>query len=110
MSFDLVLDNGTILDGSGRDGFAGAVGVSGGRIAAIGDLAGAEAARPVDSSGRTVAPGFTGIAWHTTCVLPQPQHANVLRRCSSRASPPSSPAAAAARPRPTSPATRPCCR
>ena len=43
MHFDLILDNGTILDGTGRDGVSGSVGVRDGRIAAVGDLAGATA-------------------------------------------------------------------
>jgi len=78
MAFDLVLSGGSVLDGTGSDPFAADVGVTGGRIAAVGDLAGAEAARTLDCRGRTVAPGFIDMHSHSDWVLPQPDHAGVL--------------------------------
>ncbi|MEO8604637.1 MAG: N-acyl-D-amino acid deacylase, partial [bacterium] len=78
MTFDLILEQGTIVDGTGREGFTGSVGVRGGRIAAIGDLAGAESARRLDCAGRVVAPGFIDMHSHSDWVLPQPDHASVL--------------------------------
>jgi len=38
--FDLLIKNGTILDGSGLDRFNGDIGVSEGKIVEMGDLAG----------------------------------------------------------------------
>lgn len=67
-----------MLDGSGRDAFTADVGVAGGRIAAIGDLAAAESARTLDCKGRTVAPGFIDMHSHSDWVLPQPDHGEVL--------------------------------
>lgn len=56
---DLIIRNGTIVDGSGLPSYRGDVGVVGGRIASVGrSLAGAEAARVLDAAGRVVAPGF----------------------------------------------------
>lgn len=78
MSFDLVLAGGTIVDGTGGEPFVGAVGVKDGRIAAVGDLAGAEAARTIDCAGRVVAPGFIDMHSHSDWVLPQPDHGEVL--------------------------------
>jgi len=78
MAFDLVLAGGSILDGTGRDAFAGDVAVTGGRIAAVGDLAGAEAGRTLDCTGRTVTPGFIDMHSHADWVLPQPDHGDVL--------------------------------
>ncbi len=78
MSFDLLLTNGTILDGTGADGVPGSVGVRDGRIAAVGALGDAEAARTVDCAGRVVAPGFIDMHSHSDWVLPQPNHAEVL--------------------------------
>jgi N-acyl-D-aspartate/D-glutamate deacylase len=78
MPFDLLLSGGTVIDGTGREGFSAAVGVSGGRIAAVGDLAAAEAARRIDCAGRTIAPGFIDMHSHGDWVLPQPDHAGVL--------------------------------
>ena len=54
---DLVIRGGTIVDGSGNPGFSGDIGVSGGRIAAIGDIADAGRTE-IDATGRVVCPGF----------------------------------------------------
>ncbi|MFN8643715.1 MAG: amidohydrolase family protein [Candidatus Binatia bacterium] len=78
MAFDLLLHGGTVLDGSRRAGVPGSVGVRDGRIAAVGDLAGAPAARTLDCAGRMVAPGFIDMHSHSDWVIPQPDHAEVL--------------------------------
>ncbi|MFO1079166.1 MAG: amidohydrolase family protein [Reyranellaceae bacterium] len=58
MTFDLVVRNGMIVDGSGLPRFRGDVGVKDGRIAEIGRLDGAAAHETLDAEGRVVAPGF----------------------------------------------------
>ncbi|MBA3319480.1 MAG: D-aminoacylase [Gemmatimonadales bacterium] len=57
-SFDLIIRNGRIIDGTGSPWYAGDVGIRAGRIAAIGRLEGLRAARTVDAGGKVVAPGF----------------------------------------------------
>ena len=54
---DLVIRGGTVVDGTGRPGFAGDVGVSGGRIVAIGEVADS-GRNEIDAAGRVVCPGF----------------------------------------------------
>ncbi len=56
--YDLVIENGRIVDGTGTPWVRGDVGIRGGRIAAVGHLAGAPAARRIDAADRVVAPGF----------------------------------------------------
>jgi N-acyl-D-amino-acid deacylase len=56
--FDLIIANGHIIDGTGSPWYSGDVGIRGGRIAAIGKLAGAAAKRRIDAAGEVVAPGF----------------------------------------------------
>ena len=56
--FDLVIRNGRIVDGTGSPWYSGDVGIRGGRIAAIGNLAQAPARRRIDVAGKVVAPGF----------------------------------------------------
>src|SRR5882672_12678817 len=56
--FDLIIANGHIIDGTGSPWYAADVGVRDGRIAAIGNLAKAQAKRRIDAAGKVVAPGF----------------------------------------------------
>ena len=58
MHFDVILRRGELIDGTGAARFEADLGVTGTRIAAIGDLGGATAAHTVDASGLVVAPGF----------------------------------------------------
>ena len=57
-SFDLVLTNGHIIDGTGSPWYSGDVGIREGKIAAIGNLANAPRKRTIDVQGQVVAPGF----------------------------------------------------
>ena len=57
-NYDLIISNGTVIDGSGRPRFNTDVGIKGDRIAKIGNLRGATAARSLDARGMIVAPGF----------------------------------------------------
>jgi len=56
--FDVVIANGRIIDGTGSPWYSGDVGIRYGRIAAIGNLAGADAKRTINAHGEVVAPGF----------------------------------------------------
>ena len=58
MTYDLVVKNGTIVDGSGLPRYRADVAVKDGRIAEIGRLNGAAARETLDAEGRLVAPGF----------------------------------------------------
>ena len=61
--YDAVIRGGTVVDGTGREGFTGDVAVAGGRIAAVGKGLGA-ARRQVDADGLLVTPGWVDV--HTT--------------------------------------------
>jgi N-acyl-D-aspartate/D-glutamate deacylase len=63
MAFDLVVRGGTIVDGTGRPGVRGDVGIRGGQIAALGEVKG-RAAQTVDAGGLVVAPGFVDVHTH----------------------------------------------
>jgi dihydroorotase/N-acyl-D-amino-acid deacylase len=56
--YDIVVRDGRIIDGTGSPWYAGDVAIRGGRIAAIGRLAGAPARRVINARGMVVAPGF----------------------------------------------------
>ncbi len=58
LAYDLVISNGHIIDGTGSPWYAGDVAIRGGKIVAIGNLAGASSKRVIDAAGLVVAPGF----------------------------------------------------
>lgn len=62
--FDLIVRGGRVLDGTGNPWFRADIGVVDGRIAALGNLAGATADREIDATGRYVSPGFIDIHSH----------------------------------------------
>jgi len=63
MSYDLVIRNGTIVDGLGGEPYRGDVGVSGGVIVAVGTVDG-PGAREIDATGLLVTPGFVDLHTH----------------------------------------------
>lgn len=70
MTYDVIIRGGTIYDGSGEPGRVADLGISGDRIAAIGDLSGATASHHIDASGMAVSPGFINmISWGVTTLI-----------------------------------------
>ena len=67
--FDLVIQGGRVVDGTGAAAFRSDIGVTGDRIAAIGDLAGVQAGQVLDGHGMVVAPGFIDIHSHSDFTL-----------------------------------------
>ncbi len=62
--YDLLILNARVLDGSGNPWFPADIAVQGGRIAVVGALKNAQAARTIDAGGLYVAPGFIDIHSH----------------------------------------------
>ncbi|MGV0850571.1 N-acyl-D-amino-acid deacylase family protein [Mycolicibacterium phlei] len=63
MTFDLVIRGGTIVDGLGGEPYVGDVAISGGVIAAVGQVAD-RGAREIDATGLLVTPGFVDLHTH----------------------------------------------
>ena len=56
--YDVIIKNGSIIDGSGNPWVSGDIAIRGDRIAAIGKLEDAHAKRVIDAKGLVVSPGF----------------------------------------------------
>jgi N-acyl-D-aspartate/D-glutamate deacylase len=63
MAYELIVRNGTIVDGLGGEPFTGDVAIADGVIAAVGDVEG-EAAKEIDATGLLVTPGFVDLHTH----------------------------------------------
>ena len=57
MDFDLVIRNGTVVDGTGAEAFVGDVASSDGQIVEVGKVAGF-GQKEIDAEGQLVTPGF----------------------------------------------------
>lgn len=79
-AYDLVLRGGMVVDGTGAPPTRADVAVQDGRIAAVGDLAGAGARRILDVTGLHLAPGFIDTHSHAGPGLASPElsHARPL--------------------------------
>lgn len=57
-SYDIIITNGHIIDGTGSPWYSGDIGIRDGKIAAITNLSAAPRKRTIDAGGKVVAPGF----------------------------------------------------
>ena len=62
--YDVLIRNGRVIDGTGNPWRAADIAIKDGRIAAMGRLGDAQAARVIDAAGLTVTPGFIDVHSH----------------------------------------------
>lgn len=78
MAFDLVIVNGTVVDGTGRPRFRADVGIRDGKIAAVAGGERLEGRQTLDAAGLAIAPGFIDVHSHADWVLPLQDHDEIL--------------------------------
>src|SRR5437867_874835 len=70
VTYDVIIRNGTIYDGSGKAPSSGDLAITGNSIAALGELKEATGKREVDAKGLAVAPGFINmLSWATESLI-----------------------------------------
>lgn len=69
-SYDVVIRNGIVYDGTGAPGRRADVAIAGDRVVAVGDLSFARGRSEIDAAGQAVAPGFVNmLSWSTESLL-----------------------------------------
>jgi N-acyl-D-amino-acid deacylase len=69
MNFDLLIKNGSVLDGTGAEAVSTDIGIRGERIVAVGDLSNAQANHMIDAKDKIVCPGFIDVHSHSDAYL-----------------------------------------
>jgi N-acyl-D-amino-acid deacylase len=67
--YDVIIEDGQVVDGTGNPWFKADVGVKDGKIATIGSLKEAQAAERINAEGSVVSPGFIDIHTHSDALL-----------------------------------------
>ncbi len=78
MEFEFVINNGTLIDGTGRPRFHADLGIRDGKIAAIASGERLVGQQRLDAAGLIVAPGFIDIHSHADWILPLADHDQIL--------------------------------
>jgi N-acyl-D-amino-acid deacylase len=68
-TFDVVIRNALVVDGTGAPGYAGEIAIAGDRIAQIGKIDGSRGTLEIDAKGKAVAPGFIDAHTHDDRLL-----------------------------------------
>jgi len=77
--YDIVIQNGKIVDGSGNPWFVGDIGIRKGEIKDVGQVSTRRAKRVIDAQGQVVAPGFIDVHAHVeSSILTRPLAENFL--------------------------------
>jgi N-acyl-D-amino-acid deacylase len=77
--YDLVVQNGIVIDGSGAKAFQADVAIKEGRIVRVGDGLRWKALQSIDARGMTVAPGFIDVHTHADDIAAKPFAENFIR-------------------------------
>ncbi|MBI3662368.1 MAG: D-aminoacylase [Acidobacteria bacterium] len=80
-TYDVIIRNGTIYDGSGKPPAVGDVAINGDKIAAIGNLKDARGKTEIDARGLAVAPGFINmLSWAVESLIVDPRSQADIRQ------------------------------
>src|ERR1041384_1637268 len=77
--FDVLIQNGRIINGTGAPAAHGDIGIRDGKIVAIGKLSSQDADKYIDAHGLVVAPGFIDVHTHAEDIIEMPVGENFIR-------------------------------
>lgn len=78
-SYDLIIKNARIVDGTGNPWFRGSIAVKNGRIAKVGKIDASDGKQIVDAKNQIVAPGFIDVHTHVEDIYNNPKAENFVR-------------------------------
>lgn len=78
-SFDLVITNARIIDGTGNPWFRGSIAVRDGKIVRVGQIDSVNAKQTIDAKNKIVAPGFIDVHAHVEGIYNTPSAENFIR-------------------------------
>jgi N-acyl-D-aspartate/D-glutamate deacylase len=78
--YDVIIEHGTVIDGTGKAGVAADVGIRDGKIIKVGDLGNAEATQHIDATGLTISPGFIDLHAHIEPIMRMPDAESHVRQ------------------------------
>ena len=75
---DIVIQQATVIDGTGSPGYTADIAVKGSKITNVGDLSDAESLKTINAAGKVVCPGFIDVHSHADFSLPVHRTADSL--------------------------------
>jgi len=78
-SYDLVITNARVIDGSGNPWFRADIGIKDGRIVRIGRIGAIQGRQAIDAKGQILAPGFIDVHTHVESIYSLPAAENFIR-------------------------------
>ncbi len=78
-SYDLLITNARIVDGSGNPWYRADIAIKHGRIAGVGRFSRAQSAKTIDAANQIVAPGFIDVHTHVESIFSSPAAENFVR-------------------------------
>ena len=78
-SFDLVILNARLVDGTGAPARMASIGIRAGKIARVGGVTAAQSTNVIDARGEVVAPGFIDVHTHADDLADRPDAMNFIR-------------------------------
>jgi len=79
MNCDIIIRNGTVIDGTGKKRFVTDIAIKDGKIIETGNLEGVSAQNIIDAKNKIVCPGFIDIHSHVDFSVAGPNHADKLK-------------------------------